>query len=212
MKFQRVLVLMAASSLGLFISTGLSGCTNHNQDYIKQANEVRPLKMPEGVNLNDEQNYYATPEYNAKPRVQPNVQPNIQPSTEPSIIPPGSNLEQFKNSSQNKQNNPIALNGEGEAVLVMDQSEETVWPKVLSALKASDYQVLDKDRTMSSFYILDVQATGNQITEKTPIYRVFLQPIANGAKTQVSLLSEKNFAVKPDVAKKVLNHIALHAA
>lgn len=200
MKFQRVLILMAASCLGSLVLSGVGGCAKHDQDYVKQANEVKPLKMPEGVNLKDEQNYYATPEYNAKPK------------SVPSLIPPGSHLEQFNSSSIKSQAVALNLNSDGESVLVMDQGEETVWPKVLSALKASDYQVLDKDRTMSSFYILDVQATGNQITEKTPIYRVFLQPIANGAKTQVSLLSEKNFAVKPDVAKKVLNHIALHAA
>jgi uncharacterized lipoprotein len=199
MKFQRVLILMAASCLGSLMLASLGGCAKHDQDYVKQANEVKPLKMPEGINLKDEQNYYATPEYNAKPK------------SVPSIIPPGSNLEQFKSSSLKTHPATLNLNSDGESVLVLDQSEETVWPKVLSALKASDYQVLDKDRTMSSFYILDVQATGNQITEKTPIYRVFLQPIASGAKTQVSLLSEKNFAVKPDVAKKVLNHIALHA-
>lgn len=186
----------------------LSGCANHSETaYLKESQQVKPLQMPSGINLKDEQNYYPVQGRIASP----------QSTTTPSLVPPGSDLQRFEESKNTASSAttstaaaaPASLvkwsqSAEGEPVLVLLESQDKAWRDVGRALKATDYQVLDKDRTMSSYYILDTKATSNKITEKTPIYRVYVQADRAAGTAKVSLLSEQNQPVKASVAKQIL--------
>lgn len=211
-------ITMAVTSLA---SVLLGGCASHDSAYLQQSQQAKPLRMPEGVNLKEEQNYYPSPANNAT------VAPASR-STEPPLTPPGMPTSAVTPSAAPAQSPSLATatsspapnnaaaaaqlsqNSEGDPILVVNANEQTTWHKVSKALKASDYQIVDKDRSMSSFYVLDVRATDNKITEKTPIYRVFLQPDAAGMPTRVSLMSQKNVTLQPEVAKQVLQSIAQH--
>ncbi|OGO91871.1 MAG: hypothetical protein A3F10_00645 [Coxiella sp. RIFCSPHIGHO2_12_FULL_42_15] len=185
----------------------IAGCNGGKQVYLQQSQQVKPLQMPTGVNLKDEQNYYPLP--NAA---------SSHPAP-PSLVPPNSQLQRLEKKtvpdSANVTSNPHAISivkwsqgQSGEPILVLLEKQNKAWSDVGKALSATDYQVLDRDPSMSSYYILDTKATGNQITEKTPIYRVFVQ--ADNDTSKVLLLSEKNNAVSPGTAKKILQALEQH--
>jgi len=189
--------------------TLLMGCAHRSDEYMKKAQVVPPLQMPSGVNLKSEQNYYPLPR---KPVV------NTPP---PSLVPPGSNLERYKESALEpkvitptiNKNNTFALVKWDDTpkgpTLVLAEKPDSAWTRVGKALRATDYQVLDQDATMSSYYILDTKVTKQQITEKTPIYRVYVKKDLNDTSTIV-LFSENNNLVQADIAKRILKALQQH--
>lgn len=184
----------------------LSGCQGGKQAYLQEAQQAKLLKMPAGVRLKDEQNYYPVPSV-----------PHSANAAAPSLLPPGNQLERFEKKSVTHQASVSSRaistvkwsqGASGEPILVMLEQQNKAWDHVGKALSATDYQVLDRDPSMSSYYILDTKSTGNQITEKTPIYRVFVQ--ADKENSKVLLLSEKNGSVNANTAKQILRALEQH--
>ena len=184
------------------VAATLVGCANHKRDYLYQSNSVGPMVAAPGVQVKKGQNYYPVP----------NVSSGAVQSP-PSLVPPGSDLQRFKKKTKvtttttPKPKQKLATNfkkdPKGAPVLALPEAEKSAWTDVGRALQATSYKVLDQDRSMASYYILDSDTTGQKITKKTPIYRVYLK--ANGAKTDVLLLDEENQPVPTSISQRILN-------
>lgn len=186
----------------------IAGCANPDQAYVQKSHQVKPLQMPAGVNLKNEQNYYPLP----------STAKSAAAVTPPPLTPPGCNLQRFEKKHPPK--NVSAANASaisiakwsqskaGEPILVLLEKQNKAWDSVGKALNATGYQILDRDPSMSSYYILDTKSTGNQITEKTPIYRVYVK--ADKETSKIILLSEKNKSVSAGVAKQILQSLEQH--
>jgi len=184
----------------LFVLMGLSACSaklhygNHNQEYIRQSHMVHPLVIPPGAKAPKQQSYYKVPNipasYNAKPVT--------------SLVPPDSNFvkhqKQAAVNTKNTKNTKLANNA---PVLVLKKTKATqVWARVGRVLKASNYQILDRDNAMGSYYVLDTQQTNNQITKQTPIYRLYVKQV--GTNTQIKVLNQKDRPANAKVASRIL--------
>ncbi len=183
----------------------LSGCSIHPQtDYAKKASIEAPLTMSKGLSLRTTQNYYPLPR-----------KPNLEAKT-PSLVPPGSDLQQYKpkKTAGLKKSKRFAMAkwseaDTGEPILVLLQKLPQAWAEIGKALHATQYQILDQDHSMSSYYILDAKATGKEVTEKTPIYRVYIKKGKNNS-SKVVLMSETNKMVSAKIAKRVLGELEQH--
>ncbi len=196
-------------SLVAGIATALTACSHgllnsHTKDYQQQAKSVSPLVSTPTAQLRHGRDFYPVP-----------AGKSTAPVKQPSLVPPGSNLSRFANGKKvaaKKTAITVAKWSEinnSEPVLMLSEKEKEAWTRVGRALRASNYQVLDQDPSMSSFYVLDSSVTKNHITDKTPIYRVYLKEQKDGS-TQVELLNEKNQPVTTAVARRVLGSVQQH--
>jgi uncharacterized lipoprotein len=185
---------------GLAAVLVLVGCANKDS-YMEQAQQTAALNMPEKVALQKAEPYYQVP-YQVNTKIE-----------RPSLIPPGSNLEQSATQAKQKQSVAAAKklatlgHSKGAPVLAMAENQQRAWGRVGDALRATEYQILDQDASMSSYYILDTSTTGKKITEETPIYRVFVKNSKKNA-SMVMLLSEQNEKVDARVTNRILGTLA----
>lgn len=195
------------SSVALVVGL-IAGCGMHSQsDYAKKARVTPPLDLPKHVSLRSEQNYYPLPQ-----------QPNLK-TKQPSLVPPGSDLARFSAKKKAvKVRKPQHFTrakwseaGQGEPILALMESQNTAWLEVGKALRDTDYQILDQDPTMSSYYILDTKLTDNEVTEKTPIYRVYIEKDKDNS-SKIVLMDEDNNMVAAKTAKRVLRDLEQHLA
>ena len=177
----------------------LAGCTDHNKDYLYQSGSVDPVVSVPGAKVKKGQNYYPVPNVSSG---------GVQSA--PSLVPPGSDFQRFKKKAQRtppKAHQKVATrlekNPKGLPVLALSETQKQAWTDVGKALQKTAYKVLDQDPSMASYYILDSDTTGQRITKKTPIYRVYLK--GDGAKTNVFLLDKENQPASALVAHRVLN-------
>ncbi len=186
--------------LGL-LTLSLVGCSNHNKDYLKQAQTVQPIVVPEGTAVKPSASYY------------PIVNVPANGAQSPSLVPPGSNLDRFKNQSQaqptGSQKNAVASASisrttSGEA-LTLNIQPTVAWDRVGRALHQTAYKILDQDQSMGSYYVLDVVSTGGKITKTTPVYRVYLKDAGN--QTNVVVLNQENRPAEKDAADRILTAV-----
>lgn len=178
----------------------LGSCVKHSQGTI-HSQTIVPLVVPADT-LKKRQDHY--PVLNLPSVTQP-----------PSQLPPGSNLERFKNPSQLQwqalssasQKKPAAtqLSTDEQLSLIMSNNISQCWMKVECALQKTPYQIVDQDSSLSSFYIVDIKSTHDKITKATPIYRIYLK--SQGNQTQVFLLNKNNQPAAKDVARRILSAI-----
>lgn len=165
----------------ILIPAVLVGCVKHN-NYFEESKTTKPISMPAGVRVEERESYYPVPD---------NTAPTT--TTTPSQEPPGSHLERFKQSSNEGLSAPS---------WVINQPVKTAWTQVGGALHRSTYTVLDQDRSLGSYYILDTPSTHHKITQNTPIYRILLK--SHGKETQMILLNQHNEPVNDEVANRIL--------
>lgn len=180
----------------VFTSTVLTGCTYHEDQYLRESQTVKPISTT-NTKVRKGKSFYPVPNIPA------------QTSTEaPSLVPPDSNLQRFEKkpksaaSSNKQQFARIESSGKGGQSLVLAEKSSLAWKDVGKALHDTSYQILDQDPSIGSYYILDAKSTGNKITKTTPIYRVLLK--SDGGNTHVVLLNDKNQPASADVSKRIL--------
>lgn len=181
--------ILSFTVLGL----GLVGCADHDKDYIQQSNTIAPMTTTAGTGMKVGENYYPVP-----------GKPNINQSTPPSLIPPGSHLQETSTETKNTTRAQLKTTDSGVEALVISGNLTTAWNQVNKALPSTPYRLLDQDRSMSSFYILDLPSTNNQLTRGTPIYRLYLQSAGDNV-TQVTVLDQKNKPLSPDLQHQILS-------
>ncbi len=218
--YLKITTLLLATAFTL----DLTGCStvNKNNDtqpqplsrqekrYLVGSNAVTPVIVPRGLSSSKLKNYYAVPAGAINPS-------NVSPST----VPPNSNLQRFSKNNVKAmgQTMPVAATTiatlaktkSGEQVLSVKLNPEKAWGPIGIALKQSHFQVLDQDKSMGSYFILDPSMTNNKITAKTPIYRVDIQP--QGKQSKVAILDQTNHPAEAVATAKILGALNanLHA-
>lgn len=191
--------MKTAKYLGLVTLLALTGCAKKDA-YMHQAQQTAALKMPTQVALQKAEPYY---------QVLHQINTDIE---QPSLIPPDSHLQQSTTQTKKKQSIKSAKtlakleSSRGTPILAIAENQQNAWGHVGKALRATDYQILDQDVSMASYYILDTSTTGKQITEDTPIYRVFVKD--NKSTSMVMVLSESNERVDTQVTNRILGTLA----
>lgn len=182
----------------------IAGCatvsrqTNHDRDYLKQTRSVAPTRVPPGLSAAGAQSYYPIPPITLGPVK------NVVP-LQPSILPPGS---EAATQQAQKFNNPPApapasiVTASSSTSLVLGTDYNHSWDKVGQGLRASGYKVMQQDKSVGGFFIVNEAETGGQLTANTPIYQVHLTPSGNS--TTVTILNDKNQPASPAVSSRVL--------
>lgn len=173
----------------------LGGCTwvskkmnQHDDDYLKQSDTIASTRIPSGVKTEPMESYYPVPAGESTGTAAP-----------PSVVPPGSAIQ----TSEQEVKQGTDLVAESPDILFIKAPPASAWPKVASALKASDLTVLDQDQGMGAYFILDKVQTHHQVTKETPILRVNLQPQEGG--TLVSVASQENKPLPPVVEQRIID-------
>lgn len=187
--------------LGLVVL--LTGCDHipfhsKSHSYLNESAAIPPTSSAIGASIKPEDQYYPVPK----------ISNMALAKKMPSIIPPGSNLQRFaKKKPVVSATKKVKLTTQsGQTVVVLNEPVDKAWKDVPAALAKTPYHVLDQDRSLSSYFVLDTPETNDQITEKTPIYRLSLSPKDN--ETVVQLYSRNNRPVSPDVSKRILTSLA----
>lgn len=189
----------------LTLTTFLAGCARHHKDAYLDAAPVHPLVIPPGIRFSADQHYYPLP--NSALLMAAHDRPP------PSLIPPDSQILVYQEEAKvyHKRRRPVLLPvnliDHGRALQVA-APVPTVWPKVKKALLASGYEILDQDKRLLTYYVLDATVSLGQLDAKTPLYRIYLSPEQN-----VTVISVTDQANRPLSAKKtttVLNRLAQH--
>ncbi len=193
-----ILALISACTITLV------GCTSRQNSYLKKSNTISYVIAPTGESIKQERSEYPIPKF-AMSKIS---------NKPPSMVPPGSNLQRFnkkKNTASTtaaqaeQKNFAVITQLKGKYMLIVAAKEKLLWSRVGTVLHKTTYEILDQDRAMGSYFILDSHSTANKITRNTPIYRIHLT--ASGSKTQISLLSQSNGTVNSSVAKRILTAI-----
>lgn len=181
------------SLLAVTLVISLVGCANHSQDYVEQSGSVSSVAPAGDVKMKTGKNFYVVP-----------GNPDVSGDVKPSLIPPGSHIEPKaeKNSKAVVNVAQWSETTEGQPALILAETGDAAWKNVGRAIKKTPYRVLDKDRSMGSYYIVDSKSTDNKITKATPIYRLYLKK--TGQSTQILLLDQHNHPAKSDVVKRIL--------
>lgn len=170
--------------LSLLIS--LAGCatvekvmpqSGKNNDEVA-AQSVTPIKVPEGMSAGNMQSYYPVPPIA--------VTESGGMATQPAalLVPPNSQVQQpapvVSHATPAPQNPTVLASSSSALVLAMNKNQ--AWGKVGKALSSSGYKIMQQDKGMGAYYILDQ----GKLTKDTPIYRVNLK--SSGDNTTVTVV------------------------
>ena len=195
----RHLVFMTTIVVTIF----LFGCVKNPQNYLTHAQTIQVLKTSVDTQIKSGKSYY--PVLNVNGRILPITQSS-------SLVPPNSNVQRFEGQTRPRGSSSpkgiianLQQDTQGTVIMIIAEKSELAWAMVGNALQKTPYQILDQDRTLGSYYILDVKSTNNKIIKTTPIYRVYLKSCGN--QTRVFLLNKDNQPVQKKVTQQILTAI-----
>lgn len=175
----------------------------NQKQFLKYSKTIHPIVVPHGVNVARGETFYRLPHTSIPTHVTP-----------VSLVPPGSKILQYKKDQQaaNKKTSKPHLASHfaklksGSRELILAVNVKTAWKKIGEALKDSgNYQLLDQDKNIHSYYILDTTATNHQVTESTPIYQVSIHSAGKGS--AVKLLNQTNQLASANVSTRILSAV-----
>lgn len=197
----------------LLLALGLAGCAameqesnEQNNAYLRAKSVPPPTKMPQGLKTTNAQNYYPVPPAQQGTATQ-----------RPSTMPPGNGstaapqqqspavAQAQQSAAQKVASAAPAVAASSTSSLVLNMNSSAAWGKVGNALQASGYKVMQQDRSMGSYYVLDLAGTGGVLKTNTPIYQVHIKPSGNNS--TVTLLNDKNQSASPVVSSRILGAV-----
>ena len=200
----------------LLAAVSVSGCSQfglgHRDSNYAKARTIAPVTIPKGTDAPTMRAYYPVPNLPAQANTAP-----------PSIIPPGSHI--LEHMKKYHGHGPVAqaeaakasasglpqAKAKSTTQLQTQTSEDSIaikanvkvaWRMVGKALAHTPYQVLDKDTTLGSYYVLDSQQTHDKVTANTPIYRIRVKQ--SGHFAVVSVYDRDNAHAGKVAATKIL--------
>lgn len=188
--------------IGLFIVIFiLEGCASEQNAYL-HAKYLPPTKVPQGLRtINPAQTYYPIPPVSMGPMIHPQ---------QFSLLPPGSQSAQSQaakiaaaQASAPPHVSPVVASSS--TSLALNMTYDASWAQVGRALRAAGIRVMQQDKSMGAYYILDLAATGGHISTTTPIYRVNLKTVGNN--TTITLLDANNNSVSPGVSSRIFGRL-----
>lgn len=103
-----------------------------------------------------------------------------------------------------KLTNTGVLSNQGQA-LVLAQNFDQAWDKVGSALPNAGYPIVEKDKTISTYFVLDPSVTHERVTRDTPIYQIILNTVQDT--TTVMILDNSRQVVDATVSQRILSDL-----
>lgn len=184
----------------LIITILLAGCSSFSkQSNYMNAKNLPPTRVPRAMVLGPQQTFYPIPPVSMAPM-----------AGNPSLLPPGSRSAQIQAQKQmmTQANAPArtsAVIASSSTSLVLNLNYDQAWNDVGRALKSSGNKVMQQDKSMGAYYILDLAGTGGQLKTTTPIYRVSIKSVGNNM--NVTLLDANNNLVNPSVSSRILGRL-----
>ena len=197
MRFLKEILLITMTTSLVACST-MSSDSKQQNDYLKQAKTVAPTKVPANLDASGMQPYYPIPPVTMGPLQQPQSF---------SIVPPGSRLAQSQMPLSDAK--PALAPARTSAVvassnntLVLNLPYQQAWSQTGKALQASGYKVMQQDKSMGAYFVLDLAGTGGQLKANTPIYQVHVKPTGNA--TSITLFDDKGNPADAAVGSRIL--------
>ena len=186
------------------ISMAMAGCSatsrlvhRHDSDYLKYDKTDQPLKVPAGTSRKKINNFFPVP--GSAPKE----------TTAPSLVPPGTDFSKYTSSANSIKPGLVVLKN-GKDALLLDMPKAKAWKALATALPKSGYPVLDHDKAMGAYFILDPAQTGGKTTKKTPIY--LLRVYSSHAKTIVTVMTHDNTPLNTSLTQHILKNVQTHTA
>lgn len=179
-------------SLMSLVVLGMTACTtvrNHGflkdetQSYKNEQPIPNTVVIPQNLSSKNMQDYYEVPQPSAQAA-------NISPT----LIPPGSNIPQrpVVISQQDRIRNAESAKIQGHtaaqsvAPAAVSASFAQAWVKVGHVLQASNYKIVERDKALGTYYVIDTRSSGGKVKKDMPIYQVHLKATGNGTVVSVS--------------------------
>ncbi len=89
--------------------------------------------------------------------------------------------------------------------LLIAQNYSQAWQSVGKALSSSGYQIMEKDASLGTYYVVDKASTGGKVKRDTPIYQVRVQN--SGSSSVVTLLNSQNQPADSTTSNRILGSI-----
>lgn len=198
---------MNKARLIILLSGVLAGCSvlqekvigDHTKDYQKQSQTIPDVK-PE---VASDKKVVTEGEYSDFYPVSTteNVNHDIDQA---SLAPPESKIAHSSDASVAVATPPV------NTTLNLLVSSKKAWEMVGSAIQKAGYEVLDQDKVLQVYYVLDTSKTAGKINSGSPIYQI--QLMDQGAGSQVMLLDEQNKPLATNDGTKVLTSLRQHLA
>lgn len=172
----------------------LSACTpvsdrygffkDETQTYRNVKQLDQPVVIPQNLSTNGVQNFYEVP---GGTEVTP-------ASNQPPLTPPGSGVQERQLSQQDKIRSAESAKIQGHTTLVAQAGSPVTsrlsyaqsWNKVASILQSANYKIVEKDKALGTYYVVDTHASGGKVRKDMPIYQVNVRPDGNSARVSVS--------------------------
>lgn len=199
----------------LSISLALTGCAtvekklsapkaDNSPVYVKKAKTIPQTQMPPGMTSTNMQSYYPIPPVTegAMDKI-PNTLPPGSQAAQQRAQQQSASVSQQAAASPQAQSHSIISPASTSTSLVLNVGYPQAWNRVGQGLNGSGYQVLQQDRSLGTYYVLDVAGSGGKLKTDTPIYQVRLR--GSGDSTTVTLSDSKNQPANPAVAARILH-------
>ncbi len=175
--------------LGLTACSSMGNKFGFFKDETKSYRNVVPVEktvaIPQNLSAKNMEDYYEIPQAagEATDAVPPLTPPGnyLQGGSKPMVE---SQQERIRNAENAKiQGHTFAPANAPKPVGI---NYNQAWVKVGHVLQGINYKVVEKDRPMGAYYVIDTSATGGKVKKDMPIYQVNLKPSGNGTLVTVT--------------------------
>lgn len=155
---------------------------DENKSYQKAEPVERTVVIPQNLSGKNVDDYYEVPE----------LAPEAA-NVVPPIAPPGSAVAQKANTTQQDRirdaenakikghTNPNVNNTKPVGV-----NFSQAWVKVGHVLQGTNYKIVEKDKTLGTYFVVDTTQSSGKVKKDMPIYQIHLKPSGNGTMVTVS--------------------------
>lgn len=163
------------------LTLGLTACASFHKSPNKTNSKhavkvVAPVVVPKDLDSSKIVNYYPVQKLDTKGNTEIT-----------SIAPPDTNLKPATEVRMSKVS--VSLDAKSNKIIV-DQKIAEAWVTIGRALKEAGYRIMEEDKAMNTYFVLDSKQTNDKIQKDTPIYQVQLKE--NGKSTDINMLNEQN--------------------
>lgn len=201
-------IKVALGMLGCLSVVSCSSLTGNSQpEYMKDSQQLSSLTIPKGVPAPTQSDEFALPTVSSS---------EVKPV---SLIPPGSKIDEYRNSKNNKKSDQSKTASSITSSAVVDKTGQqllvAVTPAQLyqplsAAIQSAGYPIVTTNKTTYRYIIADVRETGNHLTSQTPRYQLQLKQDKTGS--VVTVLDGSGKILSSLAARTLLLDIANHLA
>lgn len=220
--------IITLAALSLFVT----GCSHvygpdgifydQNTSY-RQATATAPMQIPAGLSNADFTDDYPVPNiayaHGSAVNIVPpgSLEDRVQKGEVPkSALKQKAPTPNAKMSTTNTNTPPSAvtaaqlnLNLAGQLqgqTLVLTQTFDQAWDNVGNALPGADYRIIQQNKKLAIYYILDISVTKERVTKDTPLYQVHVRASAANM-TEVYVTDNNQHLVADSINTEILTNL-----